>query len=433
MKKTIIIIALVLTACSPVITRDAIGLPIEATPSTVILQPGESVQVNCPQPLTVDGAPNALVLGCPENTPVPPTETPIANIEPYPDAPECAIHPAGYHALWNAAEGCHYTHTHGDNVADIQAFFNMTYADLYGQELGFPWSPEKEDIGQNHNGYRYWFSPELLPAHAQEQYKYRGDTMAFINAVAIEIHDNNGVARKHSFAMWVQTESRDGVIGYAFIGGMADSGCAHIPYKKDVVQMPDDPVDASGNSLCVEGDFKVPYRGLATQSEALNSPDGRNKWIWDFDNFNDARRVSIEDSYGRLGFFNMRTFKSFGWVDPNDYNTRHNLCDSPVGCEYANTDMQVFNIMLDVPEYLDDNGDGLVTFTGFSDLRGEISDTCTEVGPECVPVIFDNVPVGYSNFSRAGGQIFTDYPLTHEWNIYFDGVPSGWVELPPVE
>lgn len=416
---------------------------LSQTQNIVNLGPVDTLTCTDPVQIILNGITYAFC----EETSVPPTVTPTSTItstvtpvtglvDPYPDAPECSIHPAGYHTLWNSEFGCHYTHTHGDNVADIENFFNMTYADLYGQQIGFPWSPEKEDIGQNHNGYRFWFEPNLQPKHAQEQYSYRNG-MAYITAAAIQVHDNNAIARTHSYSMWMQTESLDGVVGHAYIAGMADSGCAMLPYKNTILPMPEfDPVDANGNSLCYQdapNPFAVPYRAFTTQTQAeiLFQHNLRNRWIWDFDILCDLRDdPNCQDSYNQLGFFNMRTFKTFGWVDFNDYHARHNLCDSPVGCDYVNTDMQVFNLMLVIPAKLDTDGDGLVSYTGFTDIQGRIDESCTQISATCVPVILDNVPVGYSNFSRAGGQVFTDYPLTHEWNIYFNGTPSGWVELP---
>lgn len=413
MKKVLVIVATILLLSSNVLALTQI----------MHLQPGDDVVVDCAEPFeNVDLQSNTFSADCP----VPPA--PSEPVDPYPDAPQCVVHPAGYHGLWNYDDGCHYTHTHGDDIEEIEDFFGTTYAELYGQEIGFPWSPEIENQGFLHNGYRFYSNLYPQPAYSQETYSYKADREGYdyITAFAIEVHDANGVARLHSGSLWVKTESRDGIEGWAYISGLQDSGCAHIPYKQDIVQMPEfDPVDTNGQSLCVEGDFKLPYRGMATQQQAEGAAkyDKRNKWIWDFEQ---------KYGYNQLGFFHMRTFDSFGWVDPNNYMVRHNVCDSAVGCRYVNTDMQVFNVVLDVPEFLDLDDDGYVTYSGFADLQGNIDISCTSISPECVPVIFNNVPVGYSNWSRAGSQVF-EPSLTHEWNIFFDGVPSGWVELPPVQ
>jgi len=134
MKKTILIFVLVLAACSPLYARDAIGfvpaIQAEATPRTIVLQPGESVLIvaatqSVPVPPTV--------------TPAPPTETPVSGVVPDINVPYCediglTHDPHAWHPHWNAEAGCFWSEFHGDdpNTPEMVAIFGELPYPIFG-------------------------------------------------------------------------------------------------------------------------------------------------------------------------------------------------------------------------------------------------------------------------------------------------------------
>lgn len=170
------------------------------TPIAVNLSPGQSITVNCPTSLTINGkvvicAPLASATPtsndvatptrtpAPSNTPVPPTVTPTATITPtlpasatplptptaraqttpFPAAPLCLdsgeFHDVSlWHGPWNPVSNCHYDHEHGDDAYTPQVashFPGFDFKLLQGNvEIGHlnPSSPRENAWDGKHGG-----------------------------------------------------------------------------------------------------------------------------------------------------------------------------------------------------------------------------------------------------------------------------------------
>jgi len=140
---------------------------------SVILQPGESIQVSCSQALSVSPIDShGVIVACadvpvsPTFSPVPPTPTispsatvvptlipptgtnspqiptstaPGVNIQPFAGAPLCAQHDVMmYHGLWNSQLGCHYDHEHGDDIAVMGKQYFGEWGSLWGGMWMYP-------------------------------------------------------------------------------------------------------------------------------------------------------------------------------------------------------------------------------------------------------------------------------------------------------
>ena len=50
----------------------------------------------------------------------------------------------------------------------------------------------------------------------------------------------------------------------------------------------------------------------------------------------------------------------------------------------------------------DPDGDGYIDFNGYTDRHGKVVNGCTAIGLDCVPLIFENVPRGYTQYRDDG-------------------------------
>ena len=71
----------------------------------------------------------------------------------------------------------------------------------------------------------------------------------------------------------------------------------------------------------------------------------------------------------------------------------------------------------------DPDGDGLLNYDGFVAVHTGRLDTCTEIGETCAPIKLVNVPNVFGGFQLRSG-------LYHEFDVFFDGVSSGWISFP---
>jgi hypothetical protein len=79
---------------------------------------------------------------------------------------------------------------------------------------------------------------------------------------------------------------------------------------------------------------------------------------------------------------------------------------------------------------LDPDGDGFLSFNGFIDVNtGEI-DVCESINDHCAPLIIENVPQGAFESPRAGYAGTQWRGSAREYDIFFDGESSGWIEFP---
>jgi hypothetical protein len=115
------------------------------------------------------------------------------------------------------------------------------------------------------------------------------------------------------------------------------------------------------------------------------------------------------------GGFNREKLEDYQFVCP-DYQ-----------CRFNNSEHSVFEVGVDIPAALDIDGDGLVSYRGFTDLKGNVATSCNTVSADCVPLSIENAPVGYHlySFQQPNSDITQ---IQHD----FDLSPAGvwWITYP---
>jgi len=87
--------------------------------------------------------------------------------------------------------------------------------------------------------------------------------------------------------------------------------------------------------------------------------------------------------------------------------------------------MQAHIIGVTIHPRIDTDGDGYVTYEGYTNRHGEIVEDCTEVGLDCVPLQIIDMPVGRfqyrddaHGFGNDGGTDYDTSPEGEFWITY---------------
>lgn len=396
--------------------------------STVInLLSGETVEINCEgNKLVFSRESRTKVLGlCQAEKPVPtdtpepePSDTPDPDPtdDPVADIPLCPDHdPTAWHPLYDAERECHYNHTHNADPSEVDGIFGPAAALYGGQTISYPWETPNENLNK-HGGYKY--SVAVKDECQREGFEYLGETNC-VNAWRIQYHVVGGAmganVRFHSHWSEVQVCTPDmSQCGTIKTGGWADFGILEVPYKTNIIPLPVDP-DPVNQSI-----HAPPYRGHEPVDVAMGRGErgGDNKSVW-----TSANRYG----YNKLMNFDFRVLDNWGGVNPENPSELHFICPD-YQCKYNSSEHHVYAVKVEIPETLDDDNDGFVSYTGFTDRQGNLVDGCDTPGLDCVPLEIVGAPVGIGIFSRSNsgprppGEVIPD----------FDTSPPGewWIEYP---
>ena len=389
------------------------GLSLTAVARSGVLNlvGGDSVEINCDGEQLVLNQESALKasVNCQgEADPPDPNPTNTPESEPPPPSgsvPLCPDHdPNQWHGLYDAARNCHYNHAHNGNPHELNHIFGPVGAWYTGQSISYPWqTPQENEL--KHEGYK-WEAKELdgcLHTVALDH-----DTC--VTAWRIQFHALGGpvaaTTRIHSFLAEVRVCAEDGSrCGVVRTGGWADFGILEVPYKGAHVPLPNDPEAPPGG-------FNVhlpPYRGHAPFDEVA-SGRGTVPVTW-----NSSSRYG----YNKIFEFDFKAFDDWQGIDLND-PTRFQLICPDYRCPHNHSRMGIYEIV--VKDVLPADSNGLVNFSGYTDRFGNIVNNCSEIGLDCIPLVFDNVPKG-----KATMRIHPN-----ESPIEYDVSPSGewWIEYP---
>lgn len=375
----------------------------------------------------------AEIVPTPTATEVPstptPTEPPPVPGDPYPGAPECMVHdPNAWHGVWNAELGCHYDHLHGDNPHDVDDIFGVQAYEWMGGEISYPWQTFSTAGLENdlkHYGYMW------VVRHSDEIgtcYSEYGDgcVMAFRSLVHFLGSDADAKVRYHS--VWTELlvcdEATASVCGIVRHGGWQDTGDLYV----DEVLIKDEPLP--------------PYR--APQAVKLHSSTPFATWY----PVTAYGRTSVEvgDMWGQVDTSTMDinvTFYCAG--EPGCEQNASMFQPHVIGFGIGQRQVDSAGVLRNQHDLFDADGDGLASFVGFSDRHGRVlvdgagvpvSDC--EIGLDCVPFQFENIVIGMQYQFRGGVLENGDHPSGfngrwpaggyREYDVYFDGVPSGWIE-----
>ncbi len=367
-----------------------------------------------------------LALTIPSSAQTAPSE---AGVPPFPGAPLCPTHDnKSYHGLWDSIRGCHYDHTHNDDPAQGNSVFGQ--AGPWGQTISYPWMTPNENEMMGHTGYKYYVNLAPQPACATESFEYFG-SMNCVSAFRIQYHDVGGSAhmtkRFHSYYLEAQVK-KGNTVGLIRTGGWADFGCLHGSYKDFFITLPGiDPTNPAGQSVCqtsVPGAQDIsqdPYRSASTIADSLASTrfGSDNMWSWtSWDRY----------GYNKIGMFFYRVLDSYGGMDAANPYAENFICPD-FSCKYNNSEHHMYTVMMIVPSSLDTDGDGIVTYTGYTDRRGNIVQGCTSPSLDCVPLQIVNAPVGRAVWARNLSGLRPAGEPIRDHDIYFNGQPSGWIQF----
>ena len=375
----------------------------------------------------------------PTATPIPPTPVPGGTIEPFASASLCPSHnDTEFHRLWDGVRGCHYDHEHGngpDNTA-AQAVFGDWTQYTGGQEISYPWAPMDESTNK-HEGYTWDFRD------------FRGQSCDGVRIRAMMFQAHMGGTsvggRDHSFfGMFLVRDCAAGTEGLAFVGGFQDFGQGVSWYDGEVLALSSNPQPSYSPG-------SKPYRAHGCFPDPANTlPGCRNPnmiWTSMFSGSNDFDRPEVQEHQIVRTIWrvkNAHTQILGSSRDKLDAIVHVFVCDDgsggydPVGCKATSSRHGIGHVNLFLQGFSDPN------LNTFADVRGVVDPSCSIAGPDCVPLVFVNVPVGSSvGYGNIPGSA-NSFERNRQHDIYFcsnqscfdvpfgqrdplNGVPSGWI------
>ncbi|MFN8446999.1 MAG: hypothetical protein U0175_39760 [Caldilineaceae bacterium] len=361
--------------------------------------------------------------------------------DPYATAPLCPTHDdIHWHGLWDAARGCHYNHTHNADPSAVDNVFGPAGTLFGGQSISYPWQTPHENQNK-HQGYKYAVGADL-PC-VQDTYEYLSPQPDCVRAFRIQHHDLGGpmdaVVRFHSYFAEVQVCRRDGSsCGIIRTGGHSDFGILHVPYKQAWIPLPQkDPPelwqyvnDRSQVDLNVD-----PYRAYNELSlmqqmrtaEAMcktcQGPGRELRTTWaGATQFGHADWAVGNQIVG----FQFWTFDDWGGFNPNNLADYQLVCPD-AQCRFNSSEHALYTVSVDVAAELDDDGDGIVNYQGFTDLNGKVATNCTVAGQNCVPLVIEHAAVGRYLYSFQA-PTHDVAAITHDYDVSPEGV--WWIQYP---
>lgn len=364
----------------------------------------------CAPESTATPAPTDTATPEPTPTDIPaPTVTPSAGIAPYPDAPLCAGHdPRAYHSLWDAFEGCHFDHHHGDDPHDANAVLGTDIYAIMGGEISYPWmtfSAAGQENDLKHAGY-FWHVRTDMPC----------DQSPCITAFRALVHQHpsgrDATVRYHSYVFEAATS--DG--GYLLFGGWADFGDLHSPEGTVIVNEPD-----NHDSRACTGAGRHKQHGPSASSAP--------QIIW----YGASQQTHGE--CGPRGFVTLSVSVHDVWdytdpANPASFTDYH--CYPNPRCTANATVLRPHLIGINMvgrwDALIDPDGNGLADWEGYANRYGELLDGGCEVySVDCAPVIFRGLRLG-QNYGAANSATANSY---RDYDIYFNGRTSGWSQPVP--
>jgi hypothetical protein len=376
-------------------------------------------------------------------------------VPPYPDAPLCAdtgeAHDrSAFHTLWNEAEGCHYDHEHGADpfTPEVAATFPGFDLGLLLGGVGVGHTNPSSPMENHHKHGGFKWNVQLL--HPQGCAGFEGG-LTGVNGSAIQYHAFGDANEElegsiHSAAALLRqcrgTNPAD--YGYVYTVQHVNYGQRITPYQGTLIPYSNTftPTWPTGfgpywSIDCVDGDTDMPQcrqsldqiksMGLASATTATTKNTGTGE-------------RPENSTLFRLLFRSRDNYQVFAWDDFEYPFTYRWVCGDaaydPAECDYNNTTTQVHEIAGVIPAAWDqragfdtDPAKGRITAEGYTTRYGTLNSACTEPGEDCHPIKLVRAFVG----SYGSVLVFTPgkgtniVPYLPERDIYFGGVPSGFV------
>jgi hypothetical protein len=362
--------------------------------------------------------------------------------------PECTTHdPVSWHGLYDPDRNCRYTHTHNHNPHDIDDIFGPPGKNWGNQEISYPWQtfrgagdghPTSPGTGSGqmenelkHEGYKY-IVQRFEDCDIDENFtKGRYDNYNCIKAWRAQVHVVGGaidaVVRVHSYYAEYQICDLNGQnCGVIKHGGWADFGILEVPYKTFHVPLPADPPNAE------EYFPGGPYRAHGTLEFAARvlTPTNFGRYAW-----SQFRYLWLPAARGGYNPYIRTIFESLddvGGINIYDPTTDNFICfDAQLKCPFNHSTQLISQANAEVPPKFDTDNDGRVTGLFWTDRYGNLVENCSGSALDCVPLEFDNAPVGFA--SRANQIVKNTFTLYPDYDVSPAALGLGnewWIEHP---
>ncbi|MCB0167909.1 MAG: hypothetical protein KDI79_27020 [Anaerolineae bacterium] len=329
----------------------------------------------------------------PVNTPGPnPTNTPVATPTsgPISGVPLCPDHdPTKWHGLYDAARKCRYNHEHKADPSLVNNVFGPVGALYGGQSISYPWNTPNENVIK-HEGYGWIVARNVT----DPDFCKNSEANHCITDFRVQYHAIpsalGAVTRFHSY--WGEVRvCNGGKCGTIKSGGWQDFGRLMLNDSTQI-SVPDDKLR--------------PF------------PGGNKRRI----HFDDPNPVGGKSTFTWYGFGSLSIGihgESWGWVDRNN-PTQLNLFCPDARCQFNASRIKMHILDFKVPSQLDQDGDGIVNYKGWTNRYGDVVNNCSAPGLDCVPYVLENVPVGYYQYrndkfiedydTSPNGQYWIGYP-----------------------
>ena len=324
-------------------------------------------------------------------------------VEPYADAPACPTHDdRAHHGIWDEESGCHYDHSHGDDPHSVDHIFGADFYNWAGGEISYPWETPGENE-MKHGAYNWFVRVEddcfsqfadgcirAFRAQAHGVGAVQGDVVAFHSA-------------------WLEalvcSEAQPDECGIIRGGGWQGPADLMIDYLKVLDR--EESVNRHFISYFHTGDahFTTWYNSVRSNfidvtmqfEDRWNAaPPGEGCAV-----------VSGQVECAVLYSTEQQLLDATVWFCDEDGDG----VPEPEDCPFNSSRRQIHLVGATFPgryhDRLDPDGDGVSTFSGFTDRYGELVAGCTEVGLDCVPFRLESydgspgVPVDVS-YQRRG-------------------------------
>lgn len=363
--------------------------------------------------------PSATFTATATNTPVVATNTPL----PRAQWPLCPSHdPNAWHALDDVSRQCFYDHEHGRDSHLGDAVFGSWGTAWGGQQISYPWATSIMENTHKHGGYKIDVRLNR-PCDPTNSY----DGRIPINCVTdarVEFHfvghSMDALARYHSYYLEYRVCKYPAYTqcGIIRMGGWMDMGVMNAPYAGRRLFRPGGTVDfgmgstyggansqlimtfsadtpdldqiATVGSPCCDD----PYISIGNK---LNPLDGSRLIVWSMNNVGGANHFG-SNPYAR---FLVRTFDSWGWIDPANVNSPQWFCRDG-SCADNGSSRALGENSVWIPTSWDVDGDGFADASGYTNRLGQVVVGCAAVSLDCVPFSLVHVPVGYADTRDPG-------------------------------
>lgn len=393
----------------------------------------------------------------------PPTSTPTVAATPQPTVVgallKCPSHDAtAFHGAIDFARSCAYDHTHNMDLNSdpaLAAVFGQWASEWGGSpQVGFPWSSGPTEKTMKHAGFK-GFQVNNLPCSLTAN--LNNVPANCVKAFQVEYHALSSVmdanANFHSYYQRVEACSRQDftVCGTAAGGGLIDAGVLLLPYPSPRIPRNAGCYDfgigsqfgGAGLELagCFPGDplylnnYRIPndpwwghslFSGTAAGSSWYISQRYRDSLVATLSGAHFDGPGSRNNPYFSFG---ASSYDPFDLLPQSNTLTPSFICSHdptfvvqpgqpvPSRCSYNGTLAAVFEVdvrtvsmvspyavLPELAPYVTTTPQGIqvLNFTGFSDLLGRLSTTCTAASTSCVPLEFHNFPVGIADYTAGG-------------------------------